>query len=171
MPVHLLAYKADAAYDVAVGTTGCTTPCTVVLAPGPATLHAKGTGTINLQLVVPTKPGQIRLQHTESGGFIAGAVLVPTGIVVGASMWAIGLACIDSGGCFAANVITWPVIGASMLITGIALLARGRVSAPPDANRIELVGRSGEPLLRFTSAGLAPLAGGKGANAGVRFEF
>lgn len=170
VPVHLLAYKGEATYEVALGGSGCTTPCTVMVAPGPATLKTRGSGALALQLVVPQRPGQIRLQHTENSGYVAGAILVPTGLVVGASLWALGLLCQDTG-CTIANVTIWPTLGLSALITGIVLLARGSVTPPPDANRVELVGRRSTPQLRFTSADLTPLAGGKGASAGVGFEF
>jgi hypothetical protein len=171
VPVHLLSYKGDTTYEVALGGTACTTPCTVMVPPGATMLKTRGSGVVEEQIVIPVRPGQIRLQHTDSAGFVAGAVLVPVGITVGASMWALALTCNDSSGCVIANLTIWPVLGVSALVTGIVLLARGRVTPAADANRVEIIGRPGAPLLRFTSAGLAPLAGGKGATAGVGFEF
>src|SRR6185437_3023709 len=113
---------------------------------------------------------QIRLQHTDSAAFNAGIGLVPAGIVVGASLWAVALACPgDNSPCVPANLITWPVVGAGMLITGIVLLARGRLVPPNDANRIELVARGASPL-QLKSFGLAPSSGGGGSGA-LTFAF
>ena len=56
-----------------------------------------------------------------------------------------------------------------MLITGIVLLARGRVVPPNDANRIELVARGASPL-QLKSFGLAPSPGGGGSGA-LTFAF
>ena len=66
---------------------------------------------------------------------MAGAVLLPFGIAVGAGMWAVGFACGDSG-CFIANVVTWPVVGLGMIVTGIVLLVAAE-DPPWDANRVQ----------------------------------
>jgi hypothetical protein len=168
VPIALLAYNATQTYDVSLGNGRCFTPCTVVVPPGPAMLEAKGAGEMKLQFVVPTRPGQIRLHHSANGGFVAGAILVPVGIVTGASLWSLGFLC-DSSECLVSNFIAWPVLGVSALITGIVLLATGRVTPPVDANRVELIGRGGAPRLRLTSVGLAPQPGG--AAGGLRLEF
>jgi len=171
VPVHLLAYRSDETYDVELGNTTCTTPCTLVVPPGVTTLRTKGAGEVDLQLVVPPRPGQIRLQHVDKSGFLAGAILTPAGFAVGAGMWAIGLACGNSsGGCYVANFVTWPVVGVSMMIAGIVLLARGRPEPPPDANRVEIIAGGGKPRLWLTSGGVMPLVGG-GAAGTVGFAF
>jgi hypothetical protein len=170
VPVHLLAYRGDDSYDVSLGSASCTTPCTILAPPGPAALSAKGSGDVTEQLVIPPRASQIRLHHTDNALFNAGIGLVPAGLVVGASMWALAFTCSgDNGACVIANLTVWPVVGGSMLITGIVLLARGRVIPPNDANRIELVARGASPL-RLTSVGLAPSPGGGGSGA-LTFEF
>ena len=126
VPVHMLAYKADDTYEVEIGPAKCVTPCTLLVPPGPMLLRAQGAGKIEQQMVVPTRPGQIRLQHYSSGSFTAGAVMVPVGLAVGASFWAFGLLCYNDSGCALTNIILWPVLGASTMITGIVLLALGR---------------------------------------------
>ncbi len=169
-PIHLFAYDHENQYEVAVAGQGCTTPCTVMAPPGITELKARGAGDILLQLAVPTRPSQIRLQHTDSTGYTAGAALLPTGVLVGASMWAIVFACPneDGGGCQIANLVLWPVLGATMMITGIVLLARGKVSPAPDANRVEIVGKGG-PRLDFSSFGLASRQGG--VSPGITLSF
>jgi hypothetical protein len=72
---------------------------------------------------------------------VAGATLIPVGIVVGAAMWALAFACGDDD-CVTVNLVSWPIAGASMLTTGIVLLAAAP-DAPADANRVEIIGRSG----------------------------
>jgi hypothetical protein len=166
-PVHLFAYDHEKRYDVAVGNQGCTTPCTVLLPPGLAELKATGPGNVSLHLAVPPRPSQIRLQHADASSYTAGVVLVPVGLAVGAGMWALGIACGNDGGCFIANVVIWPVSGFAMLVTGITLLARGKLTPPPDANRIEII--AGRSPVRLSSFGLAPRPGG-GAGA-LTLEF
>jgi hypothetical protein len=170
MPLHVLAYNAENSYEVALGGSSCTTPCTIMVAPGASTIRTRGAGELDLQVAVPPRPSQIRLQHTESSGYVAGAVLLPTGIVVGASLWAVGLACSNNDGCLLGNLIAWPVLGASMMITGIVLLARGKVTPAPDANRVEIIARGGKPQLWLTSAGFTPAPHG-GGTTGVGFAF
>jgi len=168
VPVHLLAYNGEESYEVSLGSATCATPCTILAPPGPASLTTKGSGDINTQIVVPTRPSQIRLQGTDSAAIHAGIALIPTGIAVGGGLWALAFACHgDNGGCQLANLTVWPILGVSMLITGIVLVARGRGTPPADANRIELVG--GASPVRLTSIGLAPTPGG--GTGAVRFEF
>jgi hypothetical protein len=167
VPVRVLAYKPENTYEVALGPMRCNTPCTLFLPPGQAPLVTAGAGKIEQQVIIPDRPSQIRLQHPDSRSFVAGAVLVPVGLTVGASMWAVGFACGDSG-CLIANLVFWPVAGLSMMVTGIVLLASGR-SAPADANRVEVVARRKAPEFKLTSVGLAPTAGG--ASGGLTFSF
>jgi hypothetical protein len=172
VPLHLLSYAFDHTYEVSVGAETCITPCTVIVPPGPTYLKATGPGTVDLQFVVPPRPGQIRLQHTDSNGYYLGTALVPIGVVVGAGMWAIAFACPENGndGCLVANLVIWPIVGVSTLIAGIVLLARGRHEPAPDANRVEIIGRGRAPV-QLTSFGLAPLVGSSGASAALKFSF
>src|SRR5262249_55617508 len=136
--------------------------------PGPARLETSGAGELSMDIVVPPRPAQIRLQHSDSTAFTAGAILLPTGLVVGASLWSLAFVC-GSDTCQLLNLTVWPVLGGSAFITGIVLLAMGKVTPANDANRVELVARGGAPRPRLTSFGLAPTEGG--ATGGLRFEF
>jgi hypothetical protein len=167
VPIQVMAYKPELTFDVEIGPAKCTTPCTLTLPPGTAMLRASGPGKIEQPIVIPARPGVLRLHHADSSTFTAGAILVPTGLVVGGSMWAFALLCRDTG-CTLTNLILWPVVGLTTLVTGIALLATGRVVPPADANRVEIVGRAG-PRFRVTSVGFAPTPGG--ASGGLTVEF
>jgi hypothetical protein len=172
VPMSFLSYRGNDAYTVEVGGQRCETPCTLVLRPGPTSLHASGSGEVVSEFVVPHLPAQLRLAHDASTGYIrAGAVLVPTGIVVASSMWALGLACNGyDGGCYVANFTIWPILGVSMMTTGIVLLAvSGKHRAPDGANRPEIVDGSAMPAIRMTGIGLAPTA--TGAAGGLQLEF
>jgi hypothetical protein len=99
-------------------------------------------------------------------------VLIPTGIVVAASMWALGFACGPfSGSCTAINIIAWPVVGVTMLVTGSVLLGLYNRSHPLDATRPEILDarRERRPPVRFEGMGLAFMPGG--AAAGLTFTF
>ncbi len=170
VPVHFLSYRPNVTYDIEAGQARCATPCTIPMVPGPAVLKATGPGTVDLQLVVPPHPSQIRLQHADSSSFVAGIVMLPVGLVVATGMWAVGLACgNDDGGCQLGNFVVWPVLGVATLVTGIVLLAHGRGAPPPDANRVEILGRS--LTVRPATFALSPLGGGGGGASGVRVSF
>jgi hypothetical protein len=172
VPMNFLSYRGDDSYTVEAGGQSCATPCTLLLTPGPRALHASGSGDVDAQFVMPHLPAQLRLAHDGSGPYVrAGAVLVPTGIIVAASMWAVGLACPGSSdGCYIANFTIWPVLGVSMMTTGIVLLAiSGKHSTPNDSNRPEIIDASLEPRLRMTGLGLAPTT--SGAVGALGFSF
>ncbi len=173
VPLHVLSHASNHTYEVVAGGKTCLTPCTLSLPPGPTSLTATGAGDIKLQLVIPPRAAQIRLQHSSGDGYYVGAALVPIGILVGASMWTLAFACPDngsSGACTVANLVTWPIVGAGALIAGIALLAGGHQTPGPDENRVEILGRSSP--VQLTAFGLAPLMGDRaGASGALRFSF
>ena len=54
-------------------------------------------------------------------------------------MWALAFACGDNRGeCVLANLITWPLVGAGLITTGIVVLSSGE-DVPEDANRAEII--------------------------------
>jgi hypothetical protein len=165
-PVHLLAYDSKDKYDVRLGPQSCTTPCTIHALPGPTRLTA--TGDVDLHLVVPPRPSQVRLQAPDSRRFYTGAALLPTGIVMGAGLWALSLACNgNDSGCIVANLVIWPVSGFALTLAGIVLLATGKTTPPPDANRFEIVG--GKSPVRITGLDLAPKPGGGAGTVALEF--
>lgn len=171
VPVWITSYKPEAAYKVTLAPEGvtpipCTTPCIVTLPPGTAQLHAEGAGKIDLDVQVPPWPGAIRVQHREYGPMaIAGIAMISTGFLMATTMWTLAFTC-DHIKCSTAHLVTWPVVGTSTFVAGIALLARGR-RLPDDANRVILRGNAS--LLDRATFGISPLPGGAGAGMGVRF--
>ncbi len=141
--VHFLSYYGDDDYRVTVDAKSCETPCTLVLEPGPKRVDAVGNGELHGQFVVPHKPSQVRIAAGAPRWYTpAGAVMVPLGLLIGASLWAIGFACgfgPNSGGCFAANVIAWPIFGVALTVTGAVLLGLSNRTIPSDANRAEVL--------------------------------
>jgi hypothetical protein len=166
--VHLLSYNPKEEFKVQVGPESCTTPCTIHALPGAVRLKAIGPDELDLQVVVPPRPAQIRLQAADSRRFYTGAALLPSGLVMGAGLWALGLACgqFDSG-CVIANFVIWPVSGLALTVAGIVLLATGRTNPPPDANRFELV--AGKRPVRITGLNFAPRPGGAAGTLGLEF--
>ncbi|MEI8258630.1 MAG: hypothetical protein WCJ30_23400 [Deltaproteobacteria bacterium] len=169
--VHFLAYHGQNQYEVEGGGRRCTTPCTLVLPPGPMSVHATGAGDLTAQLVVPHLPSQVRLDHGAPGWFgTAGAVMIPAGLVVGGGFWAIGLACgYSSGGCMAANFVGWPLLGVGLLVTGSVLMGLSNRAPAADANRAEILDARARPRVRFTGIAFAPT--GTGAAGAVGFAF
>ncbi|MBL8949717.1 MAG: hypothetical protein JNK82_03000 [Myxococcaceae bacterium] len=168
--IHFIAYDGADEYTVKVGSQSCTTPCTLVLKPGPTKMTATGSGDVEHQLVIPHSAAQVRVGHVAPGWYKpTGAVMLPVGIVLGASLWAVGLACGPfSDPCLAFNLVTWPVIGASMLVMGAVLLGQSGGRAPIDANRAEILDAR-RPGLRFRGFSLAPLPGGFAGGLGFSF--
>ena len=150
VPIRITAYGPDGSYEVSIRSDAassappsCTTPCTIDAAQGDVHLHAEGAGAVDADILVPPTPGEIRLQHPDRALRIAGGILIPTGILMGGSMWLLSQACPigqNAGACQATQMIVWPVLGAGVLATGIALLVRSR-KVPDDANRVLLAGR------------------------------
>jgi hypothetical protein len=131
-------------------------------------LKATGPDDIDLQLVVPPRPAQIRLQASDSRRFYTGAALLPTGIAMGAGLWALAFACnSNDSGCLVANFVIWPVSGFALTLAGIILLATGKTNPPADANRFELV--AGKRPVRITGLNLAPRPGGAAGTLAVEF--
>jgi hypothetical protein len=161
--VHFLAYKGEEAYVVTVGDQSCTTPCTLKLHPGPTKVHVVGPGEMELQMVIPHLTAQVRVNTGPPSWYLpTGVVLVPGGIVVGASLWALAFACgFNGGGCVAANAIGWPVVGVSMLVIGAVLLGISNRGIPLDANRPEILdARRSPPSWRFEGFSLGPTRNG-----------
>ena len=172
VPMNFLAYHGDDSYQVDVGGQRCQTPCSLMLQPGPAKLGAKGSGELSTQFVVPHLPAQVRVAHDSSAAYVsAGAALVPTGIVVASAMWAIGFACnYNDSSCYVANFTVWPILGVSMMTSGIVLLAlSGKHRIPSDANHPEILDGSAAPGVRMTGLGVAPSK--SGAVGALGFQF
>jgi len=159
--MHFIAYQGDEEYTVKAGAQSCTTPCTLTLKPGPTKLKTEGSGEIEVQLVVPHLAAQVRLSHGAPRWLTpTGATLLPLGVVMAVSLWALGLTCsgFGSSGCTIAHIVTWPIIGTTTAILGVVFLAMGARSPPLDANRAEILdARNGVSLSRLA---LAVLQGG-----------
>lgn len=160
--MHFLSYRGEDDYVVTVGDQSCSTPCTLRLRPGPTKVHLVGPGEGDLQLVVPHLTAQVRVHTGPPGWYLtAGVIMIPGGIVIGASMWALGLACgYNNGGCLAVNVVAWPIIGVAMLITGSVLLGIYNRAAPLDANRPEILDAQNDAPLRLDRLALTFLRDG-----------
>lgn len=171
--MHFLAYQGEETYEVTVDGQSCTTPCTLRLRPGPTKVHLVGRGESDVQVVISHLTAQVRVSTGPPSWYTpAGAVFVPLGLVIAASMWAVGLACgFNNGGCMALNFTAWPVLGLTLFITGAVLLGLGNRAQPLDANRAEILddvpGRS--RTLRFQGLSLALLR--DGASGLLAFSF
>lgn len=134
-PVYFSAYDEDDQYEVNTDEGTCRTPCVFDMATG--THSVRASGGIKTEITVAGY-SRVRLQRGSELETVLGAVLIPTGTLIGAGMWALALGC-DSGACSVANIVTWPIIGAGVLTTGIVLLAIAD-DVPEDANRVETIG-------------------------------
>jgi hypothetical protein len=154
---------------ITVGTQTCAPPCRLLLLPGVQPVIASGRATFVGHLEVPSGAARIDVVDRTGGYRVAGAIMIPLGLVTASGLWAIGLACgYNSGGCQVANYTLWPVLGAASLFTGIGLLGyaashdRYGLRVTPDSR---LLGAAP----RLTSLGVGPT--GNGAALGAAFEF
>ncbi len=126
-----------------------------------------------MQMVLPHLTSQVRLDHPPPSYYLtAGAVLIPSGIVVAGGFWAFGLTCgysSGSGVCQVLNFVGWPVIGISMLVTGAVLMGLSNRVPAADANRAEILDASARPRVRLTGIAFAPTA--EGASGAMSFVF
>lgn len=161
--IHFLAYKGEDRYAVTVGDQSCETPCTLRLKPGPTTVHLIGFGEGDVQVVIPHLTAQVRVNTGPPSWYLpAGAVMVPVGLVIAATMWMVAFACgNNSGACVALNAVTWPAFGMAIFITGAVLLGLSNRAQPLDANRAEILDarlerprRIGELAFAFLRDGL-----------------
>jgi hypothetical protein len=113
-------------------------------------------------------PAPIELVETSNGYVTAGAVLIPVGLVMAAGMWALVFTCGENSGCALANLITWPILGAGAVFTGIGLLAYGAARSQTEI-RINRPGESKRATPRLAGLGLSPTR--SGAALGAAFSF
>lgn len=155
--MHFLAHDGDEAYRVSVGDQACETPCTLALKPGPTKVHLVGPGERDIQVVVPHLTAQVRVKTGPPGWYqTAGIVMIPSGIAMAASMWALGFACGNNGGaCVGVNFAMWPILGVALVITGSVMLGLYNKSQPPDANRVEILDAERAAPVRLDRLALA----------------
>ena len=153
--VHLTPYEPGLRYEVALAGQGCTTPCTVLVPPGPALLRARGAGDVTIEVAVPPRPIEIRVRHTDRTANELGTALVSTGVLVGGGMWTLSYACRPGDeSCRLANLAIWPSAGLLAVAVGIAIVASGAGDPPRDANQVTLIsGREGRPLVSASVRG------------------
>lgn len=107
---------------VTVGWQSCRIPCRLYVTPGLQPVIASGKASFITHVEVPRSSARLDLVDLTGGYRVAGAVLIPTGIVAAGSLWALGLACGRNSGCAVANFTLWPVLGIAAMFTGIGLL-------------------------------------------------
>jgi hypothetical protein len=164
----LVVIKADpeSIRHITIGGYTCGVPCQTRLAPGVYVVIASGRDSFAGHLTVPDNRAQVEfvLEDARRPYRIAGSVMVPLGIAVGFSMWALGLACPRKDGeasisCWLGNLIAWPIIGGITMITGIAFLAYA-AGGRTELRLVEGEREGRAPRLRLTGLGLVPSPSG-----------
>lgn len=82
VPVEFLPANKENKYNIVIQGTGCTAPCTLMLAPGATELRTTGAGQITEFLTVPAVPSTVKMQHFTLKEVIGGAVMTPVGITL-----------------------------------------------------------------------------------------
>ena len=177
-PIRFVADGTES-FVAAVAGQSCRTPCVLALAPGEHQLIASGTSPLNLRIRVPHAPGVVRLYDPERAVLIAGAVILPLGAAIGATLWAPIFAqarppsethCPDCNfGLFVEGLTASVVVGSVFVITGVGLFGYWATHQNSDA-AVDVEGTDPHLLsLRLTSVGLLPSR--NGLSTGVAFSF
>lgn len=153
---------------VTIGFQSCKLPCRAYLQPGLQPVIASGKVSYISHIEVPRSAARIDFADATGSYRVAGAILIPTGIVAASSLWAIGLACTNQAGCAVTHFALWPVLGIAAMFTGIGLLG---YSASRDryAVRITPIAQAASARPRLIGVAAAPTV--DGAAAGAAFAF
>ena len=121
--------KDDNIQFLSIGSATCEPPCQLQAQRGPQLVIGTGSSTFVSHLLV-NGPGKVRIV-SRSSYRIAGMFLIPSGIVLAASLWALGFLCPNGGSdaCPTIALAGGPALGLGLLFTGLGLLGYSR-SAP-----------------------------------------
>jgi hypothetical protein len=144
---------------VTVGSQSCKAPCRLYVQPGLQPVIASGKSSFISHVEVPRSGARLDLWDRTGGYRIAGAILIPTGLLTGSGLWALAYACSNNAGCAVANFTVWPVLGIAAFFTGVSLLG---YAANHDrfGLRIAPAAQSACGGLRLTGIAAAPTADG-----------
>lgn len=151
----------------------CELPCELSVQPGSHRLSYSAKGEQGTNLVIPASGALVTIEDPRISYYVWGGILTPIGLGIGSGMWLLMLSCSREQygdaqrGCILAHQITWPLVGAGLVATGIYLLAATRRMAPrPVLKPIEQASflRRNPPLFD-----LAPSQAG--VSGSVAFQF
>lgn len=151
---------------VTLGFQSCRAPCRMFVPPGLQPLIASGKASLVSHVDVPRAPVRIDLVDATGSYRVAGAILVPVGIVTASSLWAIGLGCLRNPGCEVTNFVLWPVLGIASMFTGIGLLGH---AARRDRYAVRVTLATPPTGPRLTGIGAAPTSDGAAMAASFTF--
>lgn len=152
---------------VTIGFQSCRLPCRMYVPPGLQPVIASGRASLVSHVDVPRAAVRIDLVDITGRYRVAGAILIPVGIVTASSLWAIGLGCLRTPGCEVANYILWPVLGVASMFTGIGLLG---YAAGRDRYGVRVTLATPAPTgPRLTGIAAAPTADGAAMAASFAF--
>jgi hypothetical protein len=167
VPVEIL--SDDDALHVAVGKDSCETPCLLHLVPGVHSMVLNSDDR-KVSFTVPEGPGVVRLPTHPRKYLVTGIVLTALGTVMAGTFWTAAYGCMEGDfGCVLANLIIWPIVGGTLLVTGIGYLGYYGTHQISKVDVDATLADSQTPRLTLSSIGFQPLR--NGGAAGVRFSF
>jgi hypothetical protein len=174
--VDFIADRPNESFHVIVGQGSCETPCSMQLTSGAHLLSLDGADRLQLSMYVPVAPGTVRLVRSGNRFLVPGVLLTIAGVIIGASMWAVGADCgfaesAASISCETANFALWPTLGAAMFATGVGFLSYStshqisKVDVDVETPPAETKGQG----VKLSSIGFQPQRGGGTMGLGLAF--
>lgn len=142
--VIYLTSETDRIKEVSGPAGHCILPCQIDMKPGMQSLSYHSTEKIyTTEVEIPASEANIVFRDPREKLNVLAGVLIPTGAVIGSSMWLLMFTCNreNSGGitpisCIRTHTTLWPVLGSTLLLTGIGLLiAKTRMKPMPFVER------------------------------------
>jgi hypothetical protein len=148
----------------------CALPCNLSVRPGVHPVIASGTEFLARHAEIPATSTRLEIVDRMPGHRLAGVIMIPIGLVMATTMWALGSTCSgpNSSACLATNLILWPVLGTVTFFTGLGLAIYGS-SRNRYGLRVTEVGQSANLRPRLLGVGASPTANGAAMAASFSF--
>ncbi len=120
--------KEAASYEIRIGPRHCkATPCVLALPPGKNHVVVGGSGSFEQDLYVPARDVKVQVEHISRRAQIAGAILLPTGLL--GTVVALAAMVANGGGTGTVVALSFIPFTAGIMTTGAILLGKSGSNA------------------------------------------
>jgi hypothetical protein len=167
-PVFVDIYRDNEDFSqVTIGQHTRKLPARFSVQPGVYPFIAAGKMSFVTHVEVPPRASRLEIVDVTGPYRIVGAIMIPTGLAVAASLWPIGFTCFTAD-CVRAHFAVWPTLGLVTFFTGIGLLAYAR-SRDRFGVRVTSTVRAASAGLRLTGIDAGATIGGGALSTAFTF--